>query len=225
MTFSIVGFCERTGMSGVAITTSSICVGSRCPWVRAGAGAVTTQNVTDPTIGNEVLDLFDQGIGAADAVAKVMNGRRHADYRQVAVVDMKGDTAHFTGGNILGTNKVVEGLHCVAAGNLLSTTNVPDAMVSSFEENVGKHLADRLLTALQAGIAAGGEEGPTHSAGLLVAHENPWPLVDLRVDWTENCPGAEMRKLWDAYEPQMMDYLTRALNPDDAPSYGVAGDE
>lgn len=225
MTFSIVGFCERTRMSGVAITTSSICVGSRCPWVRAGAGAVTTQNVTDPTIGNEVLDLFDQGLAAADAVAKVMDGRAHADYRQVAVVDMQGNTAHFTGANILGTNKVVEGKHCVAAGNLLSSTDVPHAMVRSFEDNADKHLADRLLTALQAGIAAGGEEGPTHSAGLLVAHENPWPLVDLRVDWTDNCPGEEMRKLWDAYEPQMMDYLTRALNPDDAPSYGVAGDE
>lgn len=225
MTFSIVGFCERTGMSGVAITTSSICVGSRCPWVRAGAGAVTTQNVTDPTIGNEVLDLFAQGIGAADAVTKVMDARPHAAYRQVAVVDMKGETAHFTGENILGTNDVAEGKHCVAAGNLLSTTDVPHAMVRAFEANTDKHLADRLLTALQAGIAAGGEEGPTHSAGLLVAHENPWPLVDLRVDWTDNCPGEEMRKLWDAYEPQMNDYLSRALNPDDAPSYGVAGDE
>ncbi len=225
MTFSIVGFCERTGMAGVAITTSSICVGSRCPWVRAGAGAVTTQNVTDPTIGNEVLDLFAQGVGAADAVKRVMDGRQHADYRQVAVVDMKGNTAHFTGANILGTNEVAEGHHCVAAGNLLSTTDVPHAMVRSFDTGTEKHLADRLLGALQAGIAAGGEEGDTHSAGLLVAHEQPWPLVDLRVDWTNDCPGEVLRGIWNDYEPQMMDYLTRALNPTDAPSYGVAGDE
>ncbi len=225
MTFSIVGFCERTGMSGVAITTSSICVGSRCPWVRAGAGAVTTQNVTDPKIGNEVLDLLADGVGAADAVARVMNGRDHAEYRQVAAVDMQGNTAHFTGANILGTNEVSEGRHCVAAGNLLSTTDVPHAMVRSFEADGDKHLADRLLSALQAGIAAGGEEGETHSAGLLVAHEQPWPLVDLRVDWTDDCPGQVMREIWNAYEPQMMDYLTRALDPSAAPSYGVAGDE
>jgi len=225
MTFSIVGFCERTGMSGVAITTSSICVGSRCPWVRAGAGAVTTQNVTDPKIGNEVLDLMTDGTSAADAVARVMNGRDHADYRQVAAVDMMGGTAHFTGANILGTNEVSEGRSCVAAGNLLSTTDVPHTMLRSFEADGGKHLADRLLSALQAGIAAGGEEGSTHSAGLLVAHEQLWPLVDLRVDWTDDCPGEVMREIWTAYEPQMMDYLTRALNPTDAPSYGVAGDE
>ncbi len=225
MTFSIVGFCERTKMAGVAITTSSICVGSRCPWVRSGAGAVTTQNVTDPAIGNEVLDLFETGLGATEAVKRVMDGRANADYRQVAVVDMKGDTAHFTGANILGTNAVAEGRHCIAAGNLLKTTEVPHAMVRSFEENAEKHLADRLLGALEAGIAAGGEEGPTHSAGLLVAHEHPWPLVDLRVDWTDDCPGEVLRNLWTAYEPQMMDYLTRAVNPDDAPSYGVAGDE
>jgi len=225
MTFSIVGFCERTGMSGVAITTSSICVGSRCPWVRPGAGAVTTQNITDPTIGNEVLDMMEQGVGAADAVARVMDGRAHADYRQVAAIDLKGSTGHFTGTQILGANEVAEGLNCIAAGNILSSTDVPHAMVRSFEAGADRHLAERLVDALLAGIDAGGEEGPTHSAGLLVAHEQPWPLVDLRVDWTDDCPGKVLKSLWQAYEPQMADYLTRAINPSEAPSYGVAGDE
>ncbi len=225
MTFSIVGFCQRTGMSGVAITTSSLCVGSRCPWVRAGAGAVTTQNVTDPTIGNEVLDLLANGVEATDAVTRVMQGRAHADYRQVAVVDLKGNTAHFTGANILGTNAVAVGHHCVAAGNLLSTTEVPHAMVRSFQAGAGKHLAERLVDALLAGIDAGGEEGPTRSAGLLVAHEQPGPLVDLGVDWDEGCPGKTRKNLWVAYEPQMADYLARALNPTVAPSYGVPGDD
>jgi len=78
---------------------------------------------------------------------------------------------------------------------------------------------------LQAGIDAGGEEGDTHSGGLLVAHEQPWPLVDLRVDWTDDCPGQVLRDLWDRYEPEMQPYLTRALNPSDAPSYGVPGDQ
>jgi len=225
MTFSIVGLCERTGMSGVAITTSSICVGSRCPWVRANAGAVTTQNVTDPSIGNEVLDLLSSGIGAKEAVARVMGGRAHADYRQVAVIDMKGQTAQFTGANILGTNEVAEGRNCIAAGNLLSTSDVPHAMVRSFEAGAEKHLAERLVDALLAGIDAGGEEGPTRSAGLLVAHEQSWPLVDLRVDWDDGCPGTTLKNLWTAYEPQMMDYLSRALDPAAAPSYGVPGDQ
>ena len=189
MTFSIVGHCSRTGMAGVAITTSSIAVGSRCPHVRAGAGAVTTQNVTDPSIGPEVLALMASGISAVDAVARVMDGRAHAAYRQVAAVDLQGRVAHVTGDEILGINAVFTGAGCVAAGNLLSTTDVPKAMIRSFESGHEEHLGERLLAALEAGIAAGGEEGPTHSAALLVAHEQSWPLVDLRVDWTESCPG------------------------------------
>ncbi|MGE4659422.1 MAG: DUF1028 domain-containing protein, partial [Arenicellales bacterium] len=103
MTFSIVGMCERTAMAGVAITTSSISVGSRCPWVRAGAGAVATQNVTDPSIGNEVLDLMAQGTDAPAALAAVMDGRRFAEYRQVTAVDLSGNIAERTGAEILGT--------------------------------------------------------------------------------------------------------------------------
>ena len=225
MTFSIVGHCSRTGMAGVAITTSSIAVGSRCPHVRAGAGAVTTQNVTDPSIGPEVLALMASGAAASEAIATVMDGRSHASYRQVAAVDLQGRVAHVTGEEILGTNAVSAGTGCVAAGNLLSTAEVPTAMTRSFEFGHEQHLAERLLAALEAGIAAGGEEGPTHSAALLVAHEQSWPLVDLRVDWTEACPGQVLRTLWDAYEPQMDAYSLRALNPVAAPSYGVPGDE
>ena len=237
MTFSIVGSCEHTGMAGVAITTSSICVGSRCPHVLAGAGAVTTQNVTDPSIGPEVLAHLAAGASAEAALAAVMTDRPHSDYRQVAVVDLAGNVAHVTGAHILGTNAVATcadlgaemgvgtGTGCVAAGNLLSSRGVTTAMVASFAAGADLHLADRLLTALQAGIDAGGEEGPTHSAALLVAHRNSWPLVDLRVDWTEECPGLVLRRLWDAYEPQMEAYNLRALDPSAAPSYGVAGDE
>ena len=237
MTFSIVGHCPRTDMAGVAITTSSICVGSRCPHVLAGAGAVTTQNVTDPSIGPEVLAHLAAGAPAEAALAAVMTDRPHSDYRQVAVVDLAGNVAHVTGAHILGTNAVATGADmgadmgvgtgtgCVAAGNLLSSRDVPTAMVASFAAGADLHLADRLLTALQAGIDAGGEEGPTHSAALLVAHRNSWPLVDLRVDWTEECPGLVLRRLWDAYEPQMEAYNLRALDPSAAPRYGVAGDE
>jgi uncharacterized Ntn-hydrolase superfamily protein len=225
MTFSIVGSCEHTGMAGVAITTSSIAVGSRCPHVLAGAGAVTTQNVTDPSIGPAVLALMAGGAAAPEAVAEVMEGRPHAQYRQVAAVDLVGGVAHVTGSEILGTHAVATGGGCVAAGNLLATAGVPAAMIASFEAGGARHLAARLLAALEAGIAAGGEEGPTHSASLLVAHEHSWPLVDLRVDWTEDCPGKVLRGLWRAYEPQMQAYSLRALNPTAEPSYGVPGDE
>lgn len=225
MTFSIIGRCERTGMFGVAITTSSICVGARCPHARARVGAVATQNITDPNLGPLILDRLEAGDDASAALANVMQAREHLDYRQLTVVDVNGNTAHHTGANILGTNAVVEGKDCLAAGNLLATSNVPQAMVDGFVSNPGEHLAERLLRAIEAGVAAGGEEGPTHSACLIVADELPFSLVDLRVDWSEGDPIADLRSLWEAYEPQMPDYVNRAINPSVAPSYGVPGDE
>ena len=84
MTFSIVGFCEETKMSGVAITTSSICVGSRCPWVRANVGAVATQNITDPSIGNEVLDKLENGDNSKVALQKVIKNRRFISWESAS---------------------------------------------------------------------------------------------------------------------------------------------
>jgi len=224
MTFSIVGFCNRTNMSGVAITTSSIAVGSRCPWVRSNAGAVTSQNVTDPSIGNDVLDHMEKGNSVQVSIEYSLKTRKNIEYRQVAAVDINGNTASFTGKNILGKHAVSEGLHCIAAGNLLMNETLAKVMTDNFEANKEMHLAARLITALQAGIDNGGEEGPTHSAAILVAHQQKWPLVDLRVDWDNDCPVKKLKSLWDDYEPQMEPYLLRALDPSKAPSYGVPGD-
>lgn len=225
MTIAIVGRCAKTNMAGVAITTSSIAVGSRCPYAMAGAGAVTTQNITDPTIGPAVLALMSEGHSAETAIKMTMDGRPHADFRQVAAVDLHGGTGVFTGREILGNNAVNQGKDCVGAGNLLSRVEVIPAMTQAFEDGHDLHLAERLSRALIAALDAGGEEGPTHSAALIVAHERPWPLVDLRIDWTDECPGQALLALWEEYKPQMNDYLTRAINPSAAPSYGVPGDE
>ena len=224
MTFSIVGLCERTGMLGVAVTTSSIAVAARCPWARAGVGAVSTQNVTDPRLGPTVLDLLAKGTPAPEALERVMAGHGHGAHRQLAVVDSAGRTARYSGAKTLGTHAVAEGRGCVAAGNLLADPGVPGAMVENFEAGAKLHLAERLLGALEAGIAAGGEIGPVKSAGLLVVHEQAWPLVDLRVDWDDDAPVAGLRALWRDYKPQMNDYVTRALDPESAPTYGVPGD-
>lgn len=225
MTFSIVGHCRRTGMFGVAITTSSICVGARCPHARAGVGAVATQNVTDPSLGPSILDAMTAGRNAQEALDQVIAGRDYLDYRQLTVVDNQGNTASFTGGNILGTNAESAGDACYAAGNLLSSIAVPEAMTTAFSTHASEHLAERLLLSLEAGLDAGGEEGDVHSAALLVVDKQSFPLVDLRVDWDDANPAVKLRALWRDYEPQMLDYLTRAINPADAPSYGVPGDE
>jgi uncharacterized Ntn-hydrolase superfamily protein len=225
MTFSIAGRCAATGMFGVAITTSSIAVTSRCPWARAGVGAVSTQNVTDPSIGPRTLDLMEKGLSAPDALAKVLAESAHTEYRQVTAIDRKGNTASHGGAKTLGTHAIHPGRDCIAAGNLLRSADVPTAMVKSFEANGRAHLAERLLHALEEGVAAGGEMGPVHSCGLIVVRDRMWPLVDLRVDWDDAAPIARLRQLWIAYEPQMEDYQTRAVDPASAPAYGVPGDQ
>ena len=111
-----------------------------------------------------------------------------------------------------------------SGGNLLADAGVPAAIVRGFEAAAG-HLGDRLIAALRAGLDAGGEAGPVHSAGLRIVHRQDWPLADLRCDWTEECPIAALSALWDIYKPQMDAYVTRALDPRAAPSYGVPGDE
>jgi uncharacterized Ntn-hydrolase superfamily protein len=223
MTFSIAGRCARTGAFGVAIATSSIAVGARCPHARASVGAVATQNVTDPALGPLLLDFMRAGLTAREAVAKAVEGRDNIDYRQLTAVDRQGGSASWSGKHILGRHAVSDQEDCVAAGNLLKSERLPHAMTEAFAANAGEHLAERLLRALEAGLAAGGEEGPVHSAALLVVHEHSFPLVDLRCDWDDEAPIARLRALWTAYEPQMQAYLTRALNPSAAPGYGVPG--
>ncbi len=226
MTFSVLGHCNRTGMLGVAVTTSSICVGARCPWVRAGIGAVSTQNVTLPSIGPMVLDQIGHGMSAGQAIDQVIGRIEHREYRQVAAIDNRGRGGIYSGDKTLGTHAATIGNHCVAAGNLLRDSGLPDALVERFHGLAGSHLAERLLSSLEAGIhEAGGEEGPVHSAALLVHSDHGWPLVDLRVDWDESDPVGALRALWTDYEPQMNDYVLRALDPAQAPSYGVPGDE
>lgn len=213
MTFSIVGRCARTGMVGMAISTSSIAVTGRCVWVRGKVGAVATQNITDPAIGSRILDLMAAGSAADRAVQQASAENPHRDYRQISAIDMLGGTGHYTGAKASPVAASKIGRDCVAAGNILANGAVPAAMVRVFEAETGIHLAERLLGAVEAGLEAGGEHGPVHSAGLLVAGEQTWSIVNLRVDWADDGPIAALRKLWEAYQPQMQDYLTRALNP------------
>jgi uncharacterized Ntn-hydrolase superfamily protein len=223
MTFSIVARCAATGQFGMAISSSSPAVAARCSHVRAGVGAVASQNITDPGLGPLILDRLEAGLSAADALAAVCAGRAHVDYRQLLVVDRAGRTAIRSGRQVLGVWGATEGRDCAAAGNLLADERVPQAMVTAFATSQGQ-LAERLMLALEAGLQAGGEAGPVQSAGLKVADRLSWPLVDLRIDWADH-PIAMLRTAWTVYAPQMAAYVQRAEDPSQAPSYGVPGDE
>ena len=221
MTFSLVARCASTGMFGRVVTSSSPAVAARCAHARAGVGAVASQNVTDPRLGARALDLMERGASAREALAILARGEGMA-WRQVLAVDADGGTAVHSGARALGTWGHAEGPGASAGGNLLAHGGVPRAMLDAFGARAG-HLGDRLMAALLAGRDAGGEEGPVRSAGLLVVHEQPWPLVDLRVDWAEDDPIAALAGLWATYRPQMGAYVQRALDPGAAPSYGVPG--
>jgi uncharacterized Ntn-hydrolase superfamily protein len=164
------------------------------------------------------------GASAPEAMAALTDAEPLVAWRQLTAIDKKGITATWSGGHTLGLHATAEDLDCVAAGNLLANCGVPAAMVGAFAARPGEELGDRLLAALKEGLRAGGEEGPVHSAGLVIVDDVPWPVTDLRVDWSDD-PIAALGALWRLWRPQANAYRLRALDPAAAPSYGVPGDE
>nr|WP_309501608.1 DUF1028 domain-containing protein [uncultured Roseovarius sp.] len=224
MTFSLVARCAETGMFGVAISSSSPAVAARCSYARAGVGAVASQNVTDPTLGPLTLDLMQGGMSAPEAIAEVQQRGRFIEYRQVLAVDDQGRTAIHSGPNSLGIWTQAQAENVASGGNLLANDGVPQAIVDGYLAATG-HIGDRLIAAMRAGLAAGGEAGPVHSAGMMIVDSVAWPVADLRCDWTETCPIEAIATAWDVYKPQLDAYIQRALDPRQAPSYGVPGDD
>lgn len=146
-------------------------------------------------------------------------------YRQLIAIDAQGRTAAFSGPQTLGRHGASSGANCVAAGNLLANDAVPAAIIAGFEADTArKHLAEHLIAGLRAGFEAGGEEGPLHSAAVIVAEGQDWLEVNLRVDWTDGDPIQALADLWTAYRPERAAYITRATDPASAPSFGVPGD-
>jgi uncharacterized Ntn-hydrolase superfamily protein len=222
MTFSIVARCIATGRFAAAVASSSPAVAARCAFARAGVGAVTTQNITDPRLGPRALDLMALGASAAEACAILHREAPHVGFRQLTMIDRHGETACFSGERTLGVHAMVRGRDFVSAGNLLANAGVPASIVAAFEASTGD-LGQRVVDAMLAGFAAGGEAGPIRSCGMVMADKVAWNVADLRVDWHDT-PLEELARIWEVWRPQQEAYVTRALNPNDAPSYGVAGE-
>ena len=216
MTYSIAAKCSRTGMFGAAVTTSSIGVGARCAYARAGVGAVLTQHRTDPRLGPKGLDLLAQGLSAQDVIERLTRGVPGIGWRQLAVIDNEGRTAAYHGERISSVHSGDEGPGCIAIGNIVRTTGVTRAMVDAFGADPKLHLAERLVRSMEAGYAAGGEPKQVKSAALLVVERESFPLIDLRVDYDPQ-PLVQLRWLWEIYEPSVKLYVDRALNPDSVP--------
>ncbi|HEY9308763.1 MAG TPA: DUF1028 domain-containing protein [Microbacterium sp.] len=222
MTFSIVAR-DASGAFGSAICSSSPAVAARCVHLTDGVGAVNSQNITDPRLGPQLLSRLRDGLSATEALAVIVDASEHIQSRQLLVVDDEGRSAAYSGTQALGIfgDAVADGV--AAGGNMLAAAGIPELMVDAYRR-AGGDLEWRLLAALRTAIAAGGEAGPVHSAGLAVVRQAGWRVTDLRVDWADR-PIDELEALAAVWMPQRDDYVTRALNPGAAPSYGVPGDE
>lgn len=212
MTFSIAARCARSGMLGAAVTTSSIAVGSRCAFAAAGVGAALTQHMTDPRLGPLMLDRLRRGDTVQQAIDASIGATPGAEWRQLAVIDNGGRTASYSGANVKGARAEAHGRDCVAIANIVRSVAIPAAMVQAYEADPDAPLARRLIGALEAGKAAGGEPKPLVSACVVVVHRETFPYVDLRVD-SDPDPIGTLRRLWGEYEPAADLYVARAVEP------------
>jgi uncharacterized Ntn-hydrolase superfamily protein len=223
MTFSMAARDAASGAFGAVICSSSPAVAARCMHLADGAGAVLTQNVTDPRLGPKLIGLLGEGADAAAAIATVVASEPFTEFRQLIVLDGAGRAAIHSGSDALGVVGQYAVNGAAAAGNLLATADVPQRMVEAWLATGGP-VETRLLAAFAAAMQEGGEAGPVHSAGLSVVNGSGWRVTDLRVDWSED-PLADLTALLGIWLPQRDAYITRALNPVAASSYGVPGDE
>ncbi|PYI65058.1 DUF1028 domain-containing protein [Arthrobacter livingstonensis] len=222
MTFCIVG-TDGNGRFGMAVSSSSPAVAARCVHLRDGVGAVSSQNITDPRLGTALLDRLEAGDNAQQALDAVVATADNIDFRQLVVLDSRGGSAVYSGSRTLGVFGQGSGPSCVGAGNMLADAGVLQAACSAFETASGE-LEVRLLAGLKGAMAAGGEAGPVHSAGLSVVSGHGWRDTDVRVDWHDD-PIAELGRVIEVWMPQRDAYVTRGLDPLVSEGYGVPGDE
>ena len=194
--FTIVARCERTGMLGVGLVSSSLAGGAHVPHLKTGAGVIATQGFVNPLIGVEGLELLAQGTASHEAVALLAEADDGRDFRQFALVNAAGQAAAHTGTECIGWAGQIVRPGFAVIGNMLMGDDTLRAMASTFLANSIYELPDRLLLALEWGQAAGGDRRAPRSAALSVVQAQDYRYVDLRVD---SHPDAvrELRRLFE----------------------------
>ncbi len=219
-TFSITGRDEGTGALGVCVQTSAIAVGSRCPYAKAHVGALCSQSLTNPRFGPLALQLLESGYTAIKVVQELEASDPYIERRQVGIVDRDGHSAARTGSDASQWAGQVTGRNFAAIGNGLVGPQVVEAMAKAFQDNGGEDLEERLVRAIEAGQAAGGENEDhltdSNSAALLVYDHDSYPRVDLRVDDMPTIATEELRRLFDRYKPRIRYLQLRAVDPEAA---------
>jgi uncharacterized Ntn-hydrolase superfamily protein len=218
MTFSITARCERSGELGVAVTTAWFAVGALCPAVCPDVGAVASQAMVNPRLRSACLDQLAMGADPASALAEALNGDVAPEHRQLALVDAKGRAAVHTGDACPAAQGHRMGNGYVVAGNTLNSPEVLDAVESSWLATSASDLAlaERMLVALDAGQAEGGDKRGRQSAAIVVGNADPMLQIDLRVDDHAD-PLDEIRRLLALYR-EKYEPIHRALLRTSAPT-------
>lgn len=198
MTWSIAARDPATGALGVAVSSRVIAVGALCPWVREGVAALSTQSYTSPVAAERTLAALADGATLEAAVAAALADDDGRGWRQIHGVDARGRAHAYTGSSCVTWCGHWTGDAVSVAGNMLAGPDVVDATVMSWLESEGRPFADRLLSALEAGQAAGGDKRGQQSAALLVVGDEAHALVDLRID-EHVAPIAELRRVFDLF--------------------------
>jgi uncharacterized Ntn-hydrolase superfamily protein len=182
MTWSIIARDRDTGQFGIAVATRFFAVGALVPHVKSRIGAIATQALVNPFYGTEGLRLLEQGKSARDVVRAIAAADAGRDHRQVHVLDAQGRIAAHTGKACVGWCGHLAGDNVSVAGNMLLGAAVIEDTAVAYARNSAIPLPRRLIAALRAGEAAGGDKRGKQSAALVICGEEEWPDLDLRVD-------------------------------------------
>ena len=205
-TFSIVGRCERTGQLGVAVSTADVAAGRLVTWARSGVGAVATQSWPSLYLAIDALDLLEGGASAPEALERVLVTDPGRSVRQLGIVDASGQSASFSGDDCTTWFGEATGPSFAAQGNMLLRGDTVAAMAEAFEASAELDLAERLLVALEAGQAGGGDKRGRQCSALLVVDREAYPLWDLRVDEHPE-PVAELRRVFEIAKLQLLQFV------------------
>ena len=216
MTWSIIAR-DASGAFGVAIATRFFAVGALCPHAESGVGALSTQALVNPFYGRHGLDLLRARVPAPEVVAKLVVPDEGREHRQLHVIDAEGRIGQHTGAKCVDWCGALAGDGFSVAGNMLANQNVIRETAKAFQ-NSKKPFAERLIGALEAGEAAGGDKRGKQSAALLVYSGEQYPDFDLRVDDHAD-PLAELRRLYDKAHERFVPYLK--CSPSKARPWGI----
>src|SRR5437763_2450938 len=182
MPWSIIARDKNTGQFGIAVATRFFAVGALAPHLKSRVGAIATQALVNVFYGTEGLRLLEQGAGVKEVVATVTAADAGRDHRQVHAIDAQGRTAAYTGANCVDWCGDLAGDNFSVAGNMLTGSRVIEDTATAYAKNAALPFARRLIAAMRAGEAAGGDKRGKQSATLVIYGEEDWPDLSLRVD-------------------------------------------